>query len=195
MDQITYEEMIAGLLKGNNALLGHLKTHQAYCQKTLQIKSSQHCTEDMAYDIFIDAVMAFRNNVLKGERPDLRYLRAYLSKICWNMWMAHNRSQERKEKKREAVQEKLYGAEWENMDHLSREEEEREEVQAKQKKLHLIQQAMQKLSEQCRRILQLFIVEGKSMNEIAEMLQMKNANVAKTTKSRCYNRLMKEIHD
>jgi RNA polymerase sigma factor (sigma-70 family) len=195
MNRRTYEEMVEGLLAGNNALLAHLNSHQTYCLKTLQIKSGQHCTADMAYDIFIDAVIAFRTNILKGERPDPRYLRAYLARICWNMWMAHSRSQERKAKKQGIVQEELYGTAMENFDHLTTSEEERMEALEKGKKLQIIQRAMENLNEKCRKILQLFIIEGKSMKEIAEQLNMANANVAKTTKSRCYNRLMKEIHE
>lgn len=194
MDAKTYHDMIEGLLSGNNALLAHLSSHQSYCQRTLQIKSNQQCSRDMAYDIFIDAVMAFRANVLKGERPDPRYLRAYLARICWNMWMAHSRSQVRKSKKQDKVQDALYKENTEHTDPLILAEEASEASRLKANKLNKVQQAMKKLSEKCQKVLTLFIVEGKSMKEIAVQLNMASANVAKTTKSRCYNRLMKEIH-
>jgi RNA polymerase sigma factor (sigma-70 family) len=194
MNQRSYNELIQGLITGNNAVLGQLNQYQAYCLKTLQIKSAQRCSSEMAYDIFIDAVIAFRTNILKGERPDPRYLRAYLARICWNMWMALSRSEERKAKKQTNVKEALYGTAMESPDHLVQGEEEKEQAAEREKKLMEIKEAMKKLSDKCRQILHLFIIEGKSMKEIAERFQMASANVAKTTKSRCYSRLMKEIH-
>jgi DNA-directed RNA polymerase specialized sigma24 family protein len=52
---------------------------------------------------------------------------------------------------------------------------------------------MQALSEKCRKVITMSIAEGQSMAEIAEQLGMASADVAKTTKSRCYKRLIEFI--
>jgi len=65
---------------------------------------------------------------------------------------------------------------------------EREELH--KSKVEQIDNAMQQLSEKCRQVLYMAIADGLSMADIAAQLGMASADVAKTTKSRCYKRLL-----
>lgn len=49
---------------------------------------------------------------------------------------------------------------------------------------------MEKMGDNCRQTLKLYYIEGYRLKEIAEMLNLKNANVAKTMRCKCMKKLL-----
>ena len=138
-------------------------------------------------------MLDFRRNVLQGK---VRYqaIRAYLAQICFNKWMERYRSV-----KRMAAHEDRIRYMYEGNPELSPEEgyieleKARETGEQNRIRLAQIEEGMQTLTQRCRQILRLAIVDELPMARIAEVMKLANANVAKTTKSRCYHKLLEYI--
>ena len=192
MSKAEFEYLVSQLKQGNNQPLQQLTAYKEDCIGMLRNRSNGSCRRDDAEDIFIDAVMAFRRNVLQGKAV-FQNVKGYLATICWNKWLESSRAKQRHFKKQEEVERQLYVVKEEPVDHLVLEEERKAEQTQKNQRFQLITTAMAKLSEKCQQILKLAIIEELPMKEIAQIMGFASANVAKTTKSRCYNRLIKSV--
>ena len=197
MTKEAFKELVDQLQKGNNQALKVLNEYQEYCIKTVQIKSKNTCSSEEAYDIFIDAVLDVRRNILKRKVTFIS-MKAYLAKICWNKWLEKSRHIQRKRK----FQEKIYNStspktylEESPEEKLIKSEQQTEKQRQQERQLELISRAMLKLSDKCQQVLKLAIVDQMPMKLIAKALNFANANVAKTTKLRCYNRLVGIIRE
>jgi DNA-directed RNA polymerase specialized sigma24 family protein len=149
------------------------------------LKSGARCDEHQGYDIFIDSILDFRKNVLAGKVV-YQNIPAYLQRICWYKWLETNRKLQRHQQSRDMIASQLYSKS-ETPEGLQSTESQFEDQLAQ------IRTGMQALSEKCRKVITMSIAEGQSMAEIAEQLGMASADVAKTTKSRCYKRLIEFI--
>lgn len=191
MTEKDYEELVKQLKLGNNSVLDRLREYQAYCQKTVMIKSFHRCSAEESYDIFIDAVLDFRKNVL-ADKVEFKAIRAYLARICFNKWMERSRAGQRKQMRSsdettlEYVPETSPNAEEMQIAN----EEMRAQQQEDEVRLSWISEGMAGLSEKCQRILRLAIVDELPMATIASVMGLANANVAKATKFRCYQKLV-----
>ena len=186
MTEDAFNILVAGIKLGNNEVLRSLQPFQQDCVRMLRIKSGGRCSGDAAYDIFIDAVMDFRDNVLQ-DKVYYQNVKAYLKQICWYKWMEGTRKRKRQEQQTEEVRRRLYADEVEpEAERLAGGDEQR-------KQLTMANQALQQLSDKCQRILRMAIMESMSMSDIAMAVGLANANVAKTTKSRCYQQLINHV--
>ncbi len=182
MTRESYEILEKQLMLGDNSGLGQLNRYQAACCQWLIRKSNFSCSYDDAYDVFVDSILAFRSNIIRGKY-EFGNVQAYLNRICWNKWLATSRNRMQENKKEEDVRRTMYTGT----------ENEPEGLEAREKKLCYINKAMNQLKDRCIKILTYAIIDDMSMKEIAGKLGLANANVAKTTKSRCYKKLMNEI--
>ena len=57
----------------------------------------------------------------------------------------------------------------------------------------VIQEAMSELCDKCQKVLVLKYFEGKSMDEIAAAMNLKNRDVAKSKRYECFNKLQKIV--
>jgi len=194
MTEEEFIQLAEALQNGDNTVLQRLQPYQTYCQKTVMIKSHQQCSAEESYDIFVDAILDFRRNVLAGK-VEYKAIRAYLARICFNKWMERSRNKRRNE---------IHLAELaqvtDQMDGTSDPETllvQQEEIKARatqqQIEIAQIEAGMAALSEKCRKILMLAIVDEVPMARIAELLGFANRHVAKTTKSRCYQQLVNHV--
>lgn len=189
MTKADFEHLVTQLQQGNNQPLKQLQAYQQDVIGMLRNRSKGSCALHDAEDIFIDGVMAFRQNVLQGKAV-YQNVKGYLATICWNKWLERSRSRQRKLKKQDDIKRQLYVVKEETYDPLVKQEETQEALAATQARIIVLQQAMAKLSAKCQQILHLSIVEEVSMKMIAEQMGFASANVAKTTKSRCYRKLI-----
>jgi RNA polymerase sigma-70 factor (ECF subfamily) len=72
-------------------------------------------------------------------------------------------------------------------------ERQSDDVMVKERRLEKIERCLQQLGEPGRTILELYYYHGKSMQEIAMMLNYKNSATAKNLKYKCLNRLKKIV--
>ena len=186
MSEEEFKEMVAGLKRGDNTALALLQPFQRNCTRMLIMKSGASCDEQQAYDIFVDSVLDFRKNVLQ-DRVNYQNIPAYLQRICWYKWLETIRAKQRHDRHRDMISSQLYP---ESAGLSSTEVE--EDFTAR---LGQLQEGMQQLSAQCRKVLTMAIADDLSMAEIAAQLGMASADVAKTTKSRCYKRLVEWIRN
>jgi len=137
-----------------------------------------------ALDIYQDAIIALRENALKGHLVDLKSgLKTYLFSI--GKYMCYKRLKEK---------EKLH------LSYSAKETSALDELKitdidynfnTKQRKLQI---AFKSLGPQCQTLLNLFYMRGFSLDEIVEELNYSNKDVAKSQKSRCLKSLKKIIN-
>ena len=188
MKPSVFAHIIEELKKGNNEPLKILfKEYGEYCTKNLQKKYK--CPKEDAEDIFIEAVINFRHKAIHNE---IRYpgnIRNYLYSTCCNMWLAKNYYDRRRQEAGLVAQELLFDHGTNDPIALQEEADENEKL------LEISMEALNSMNEPCRKILQYFYMEGLTMKEIAEKLNLANSNVAKTLKSRCYKKLMEKVNE
>lgn len=184
MTKEDFNDLVIRLKGGDNSALSYLHPLQDGCIRMLVVKSNRRCDHDLAYDLFVDSVLDFHKNVLQ-DKVEFQNIQAYLRRICWNKWLAFVRNAERKDSKQETLTSQLYDRTSDiNTDEM-------EDLFKSQ--LSQLENAMQQLNDQCRKVLYMAIAEERPMAEIATILKMASPDVAKTTKSRCYKKLMEII--
>ena len=183
MERNELNEIIKQLKEGNNIFLQKIfEEHGLYCIKQLKIK--YNCPVEDAEDIFIEAVLNFREKVIKGQITFLSNIRNYVFTTCNNMWLSRHRQDLRKIKKTSEVQRFFY----EELNHSH--EDIKEEITYKESLLNISRKAFNELDEKCRDLLHYFYIDNLKMKEIAGKMGFASAEVAKTSKSRCYKKLI-----
>ncbi|MEM6348354.1 MAG: sigma-70 family RNA polymerase sigma factor [Bacteroidota bacterium] len=193
METVSYAGLIARIRKGESqALADVMSDSAAYCAKVL-VKNTG-CLFEEAQDYFIEAVLVMRDKILKDELTELSSLKAYLYRICWNMWQEQNRKKARLQNHSTEIREAFYQESQQDKDPLVWEEVQQQSEAAYQQKLAATRSALTKLDDKCRKILTLFYIQRQRMKAIAEQLKFASADVAKTSKSRCYKKWIIEIN-
>lgn len=188
MDRQTFQRLTTRIQNGDPRGLQHVfdETHR-YCVRTM-IKKTR-CEEADAEDIFMDAMLIFRENVLSGKLQQLSNVRTYVFGICWNLWRDLNRAKARwgqpeSESERQAM---LIAAQ-----DVLQEEEEKELMQRRLKQVHT---ALERLGEKCRQLLTYVYMEQRPQQEIADLMGFASANVVKVTRHRCFEQWVRHIED
>lgn len=132
--------------------------------------------QDEVLDVYQDAVIALIENAKKGKIDTLQSsITTYLFGIGKFMIF-----QKLKKGKHTFSTDDFVNLEYED------EEYSEEETNLQ---VALLQKAMQKLGEQCKKVLRLFYYEEKKLDEIQEELGYSNKDVLKSQKSRCLKQL------
>lgn len=151
---------------------------KAYCIGRLC--RATRCYPSDAEDIFMDAILIFRENIIQDKLTEVTHLRAYLFRICKNRYHEQQYHKERIRQTEDEVRYQLYEESANLPDDLF------------QKKA-LVMRAFRYLGENCRRILQYYYFDHLSLKQIAQKMQMANTNVVKVTKSRCYKKWVEAV--
>lgn len=180
-------EIIEQLQSGDNRYLEEIfRMHSSYCIKNLQIK--YRCQPEEAEDIFIDAVINFRQKAVQGDISYLTSIRNYLFATCCNMWKASRYQKNSFMRKVPEIKRYFY-------------QEYQEDITAREQDeyiddlLRITNEAMESLGDKCQRILRYYYFDRYSMAEIAEKMEFSGPDVAKTLKSRCFKRLINRIKE
>jgi len=141
--------------------------------------------KDDVLDIYQDAIIALRENALKGHLDHLNSeLKTYLFSI--GKYMIYSRLKEKK---------KLYATD------SFEEPDDFEELKIKDisynsnPRQRQLQKAYKQLGEKCKSILNLFYFRGFTLDEIVVELNYTNKDVAKSQKSRCIKTLKTIINN
>ena len=127
------------------------------------------CDELLAEDIFQEALLIFAR---KREEKDFQLTVEsfyYVRNTCKLIYYNHARKLENKQTVRQEVEGTAPEPDW----------------MEKELKLRLVEQAVSKLGEQCREILNLFYNLGWNMIDIAQKVGLRNEKVVKVQKYRC----------
>ena len=136
-------------------------------------------TIDDARDIFQEAMV-----VLYEKSKDISFslncqIRTYLYSVCRRLWL------------KRLQQLSKYRTQVESLEEIVPVEEEVEEHEKKNADFQLMEQAMGKIGEPCKSLLDAYYIQKKSMNDIAAEFGYTNADNAKTQKYKCLVRLKK----
>lgn len=161
-----------------------------YCVGTLIQKTN--CDQADAEDLLMEAIIVFRRNMLEDKVEEISSIRAYVFGIVWNKWRDLQRARKRWQRESDSLT-RTYYLRVEESDPLVAAEEELAQATSIQTRLRNAQTALTQLKANCQQMLNLFYFEKKSLTDIAEAMGFANANVAKVSKHRCYQRWMKAI--
>ncbi|MDX2286471.1 MAG: RNA polymerase sigma factor [Bacteroidia bacterium] len=161
------------------------ETHR-YCVRTLMHKTG--CDASDAEDLYMDAVLIFRENILSGRLAQLSNLRSYMYGICWNLWRDLNRSRSRWEREQNEIERQFWLAAGKSETPF-----EPEDADLVRERIRRVTEALGRLGQTCRELLNYVYVEQLPQQEIAARMGFANANVVKVTRHRCYQQWMKLI--
>jgi len=146
-------------------------------------KKNYGLSGDIMEDIYQETMLAFHQNVLKGNVNNLRVpLQTYLFAIGKNKIGDYFR-----QTKNEVYVEKfsdIFSSEDERFDYFYK----REESTADRRNL-IVYNAVSQMENPCKKLLLLFYWDKKSMKEIAEQMNYHSPDVAKTQNQRCKKKI------
>lgn len=173
----------------DHALQQFYKTHFKYVTGWLQYK--ENCPADRVSEMYTDAILAVRDKAIRGELK-LSNLRAYLLVTAVNMWKMEGRRQSSLLKRHERYLDQLPDEISDmDFDKLVRSEEETGLEIRKQRKVLAIRQALLKLSDACRQLLNDTIVNGIKVGGLAEKFGLKDARGVTAKKQDCKGQLQR----
>lgn len=150
------------------------KIYQTHRKAFLSFGTKYNLGQEDLLDIYQDTIIAFIENIQKGHLENLKSeIKTYLFSI--GKYLIFKRL---KENTSELTEELSENVEWFEIDDSDEE-------------IHIIEQALAQLGEQCYRILKLFYYEEKKLDEILKILPYENKDVLKSQKSRCLKHLKK----
>ncbi|MEZ4885591.1 MAG: sigma-70 family RNA polymerase sigma factor [Chitinophagales bacterium] len=189
------QKIIQALQDGDNSPLKQFfEAHAMYCVK--QVRSKTNCDTTDAKDVFMEALLILRDNLLKGKITELTNVKGYLASTSVNQWRKNYHNRKREKENQSDLQVYFYeerNANKETFDHLIDQEMKEELQEKKQQRLKQILTALKSIDQKCQKIIKLFYVQHLSMTKIAELVGLSNANVAKTAKRRCYLKWLNAI--
>ena len=168
------KELFQGIASKDNRTFNYMYKNFLPAIRTLVIKNSGD--EEEALDVFQEGIISIWTNIQKGkfELQDDTKISTYLYTICRNQWI----SKIRKNKKLVQINES-------DEQQLVELETEYEEENERMKRMRL---NVEKLGEECRKLLYEFYYEKKSLKDIAADYAISEKS-AKNKKYRCMQRL------
>ena len=145
-------------------------------------KSTYKATDDQAKDAFQEAVLDFHQNVISGHLTELSStIKTYLFQIG-----KHKLLNIQKKESRMTYHEALHLIDNGEMGSFMEEEQ-------KAYSQERISKAIEKLPEDCQKVLKFYYFSEYDMESIAREMNYKNADTAKSKKSLCMKNLLNEL--
>ncbi len=135
---------------------------------------------DDARDIFQEAMIVLYEKAQSGEFELSSQLKTYIYSVCRRLWL----------KRLNQMQRYSNGA-TDNLEETIAVEEDMERHEKKNADFVLMEEAMAKIGEPCKSLLDAYYIQKKHMQEIAADFGYTNADNAKTQKYKCLMRLKK----
>jgi len=175
----TNEWLVKGLCSGKKSCINFI--YQEYFPMVRSIVNAQNGSEEDAEDIFHDGLIIIYNRLRKKEFTFQSSLKTYLFSVCRNIW---RRRLERKYRL-------LYGTDSvANEAEASYSPDVNEEVEAE--KFRLYKKHFMEMPEFCRTLLTHYLHKT-PLQEIASIMNYKDAEYVKARKYYCKNLLRKKI--
>ncbi|MEL6557528.1 MAG: sigma-70 family RNA polymerase sigma factor [Bacteroidota bacterium] len=173
-------------MDNERTLLKELYGYRKKCVDLLLIKTN--CDQDMAENIFIEAVFTYKKKKNENNLPDKPInVRGYLYGICHNLWLKNYDAERKVREAATDVTRYFY-------DYLPDHINGSNAKMHKENLLQAIQESLNAMGAKCRNIIRLFYYEEKSMTEIAKIMNFKTPVVATTAKYRCFKEFRKKAY-
>lgn len=134
---------------------------------------------DDARDIFQEAMIVLYEKVSSGTFELTCQLKTYLYSVCRRLWLKRLQQMQR------------YNPSFENAEETIPVEEELDTHEKRNADLIVMENALNKIGEPCKSLLEAYYLQKKSMPELANFFGYTNADNAKTQKYKCLVRLKK----
>ena len=179
MTHYTDEAILDGLRKQDRGVVRYVYKEYYPSIKFLIITNSGNETD--AEDVFQDAMVIIYRKIIENKMILTSSFKTFLYSICRNLWL-------------QRLDRKLFSHEFlENENLTDMQDSIQFEVrEAENEKYRLFQQHFLKLSEDCKKVLRLFMNKV-SLREIAEIMGFKTEKYAKTRKFMCKEKLKNSI--
>jgi RNA polymerase sigma factor (sigma-70 family) len=132
-----------------------------------------------ARDIFQEAMIVLYEKVTSGSFELTCQIKTYLYSVCRRLWLKKLQQMQR------------FNPATETVDEVIPVEEEMDAHEKRNADLIVMENALTKIGEPCKSLLEAYYLQKKSMPEIAEFFGYTNADNAKTQKYKCLVRLKK----
>lgn len=185
MQKVTYSEdqqLLEKIKEGNDK--GILELYRLYRDNFVHwAQQNYKIEEESAADVFQDTVISLHNNIVKGKLFELT------SSLKTNLYAIGKTIIRKKLNKMEVIfeQEEEQIADTMTVEIIDK--------MALNKRQQLVSSLMNNMDEPCQIILRLLYFKGFSMPSIAQHLEYKNENVARTQQFRCVTILKKMVRD
>ncbi len=173
-----FNEMLNSLQQGDEKLFEHVFVkHFSDCRSYLMRECAAQA--DDAYDITVETIISFRKRLIEGkiEYGNLRFYFTKMAKDSYLKLLEKN--------KRTPVSEFV-------LTEADREEEPTETFDDDQ--MHALDNAWNKLNEDCRKLLRSHVYDGLQLKQVAQLLNENEANIRKR-KERCMDKLKSSFFD
>lgn len=184
MNRLRYDDSDQGLLKALSRQDSEAiqALYDDYLPMVCQMVMQNQGSEEDARDLFQEAVMVLYD---KSKDPSFILsckIKTYLYAVSRRLWL-----KQLQQKKKKRMEEHLNG----NMLEPVGITEDIKEYEAQEAQFNTMHEALEKLGEPCKSLLESFYLKHLSMVEIAENFGYTNPDNAKTQKYKCLNRLKK----
>lgn len=175
----TDEAIIDGLKKRDSLIIRYV--YKEYYPTIKFLITTNSGTETDAEDVFQDALVVLYRKIAKENLVLTSSFKTFLYSICRNLWL-------------QRLDRRVFSNEFLDTEGLSELQEitSSEQADEEHEKYRLFQQHFFRLSEDCQKILKLFMSKV-SLREIAEIMGFKTEKYAKTRKFMCKERLKNSI--
>jgi RNA polymerase sigma factor (sigma-70 family) len=160
-------EILEKISRGDEKTLEFL--YKKYYRMMIKLVISNNGSEQEGKDIYQEALIVFWQKAVSGKFTLTSKISTYLYSICLNLW--------RKELDRKS---KLSSEEKDGVEYLDDDRQER---------MKIIQDCIEQLGDNCKKILTYYYFDGMSMKDISEKLGLANTDTAKTKKYKCKKKL------
>lgn len=175
----TDEELLAGIRHGDDRALAHM--YRQYLPTVIHLVTQNSGTEDEAKDIYQEGVMVFYEKVREGTLELSCQIKTYLYAVCRRLWL-----------KRLAEKGRYGGRLADHEPYLETgAEADLADAEERDRQFALMSEALTRLGEPCRSLLEGFYLLDKSMQQLTAEHGYTNADNAKNQKYKCLVRLKK----
>ena len=187
MKTLSDNDIVDYILKGGKwrekAIKSLFSDEKYYRQLAVYIKNDQGNDQDTE-DIWINGILQTEEDIRSGKFKRLGSVRNYLLQTCKFLW---NNARKKVSRKRELLSGEL-PTDTPNEDNPEKTTEQNDQ------NLHLIETLKKEIGNDCTEILILWKSEY-SMQEIAEIMNLDDAEQAKSRRYRCFEKIMKKLEN
>lgn len=170
------EKELEQLRRGDNRALRRLFDN-CFADCLSQLRSSMNCQKADGEDVLMDSMLVIRDKVISGD---------FLNENVKAYWVTVARNKLKNKLKRDK---RLIQYDVEHVEALLQDEADQYESEESTLRLRKILSSLNKISNPCKKLLTLNLVEGHPLKNLVEELDYSSYDVIKTTKSRCMKKL------
>jgi RNA polymerase sigma factor (sigma-70 family) len=171
------DEILSALKRGDDKALNSL--YRTYYPMVLHFIASNNGTEQEAKDIYQESVIVLYENLQLPNFELTCKIKTYIYSVCRRLWL------------KKLAEKSRYVGKIDDFESFIPFVKEDADIEEKDIQFKVMKQALEKLGEPCRTILEDFFIHNFTMQQITEKMGYTNTDNAKNQKYKCLMRLKK----